>query len=55
MRALPDRFAAQGRCNLIYWEFPALDHGMTDPAGRSRLPAIARLAAAWAEQPLPAC
>lgn len=55
VRALPDRFAAQGRCNLTYWEFPALDHGMADPAGRSRLPAIARLAAAWAEQPLPAC
>jgi len=55
VRALPDRFAAQGRCNLTYWEFPALDHGMADPAGQSRLPAIARLAAAWAAQPLPAC
>lgn len=55
VRALADRFAASGRCNLTWWEFPALDHSMVDPGGTSRLAEIARLAAAWAEQPLPAC
>lgn len=55
VRILADRFAEQGRCNLTYWEFPALDHGMVDPVGQSRMADVARLAAAWAEQPLPAC
>ncbi|WP_286719380.1 hypothetical protein [Devosia sp. 63-57] len=55
VRALADRFAAEGRCNLTYWEFPALDHSMVDPAGTSQLQRIARLAAAWAEHPMPAC
>ncbi len=55
VRTLADRFAAQGRCNLTYWEFPGLDHGMVDPAGRSRLPEIARLAASWALEPIKAC
>ena len=55
VRALADRFAEQGRCNLTYWEFPALDHGMATPAGASRLPMIARLAAHWAEHPSTAC
>lgn len=54
-RVLADRFAAAGRCNLSYWEFPALDHGMADPAGSSRMGDIARLAATWAEKPLGAC
>lgn len=54
-RSAADAFAAEGRCNLTYWEFPALDHGMIDPRGTSRLAAIATLAATWAEQPLPAC
>ncbi|MBB4051829.1 pimeloyl-ACP methyl ester carboxylesterase [Devosia subaequoris] len=48
-------FAEQGLCNLTYWEFPALDHGLTDPTGTSHLPAIARLAAAWTQAPIPAC
>ena len=55
VRALADRFAQQGRCNLTYWEFPALDHGMVDPAGLSRMPEIARLAAFWAERPMQSC
>lgn len=55
VRALADRFAEQGRCNLTWWEFPALDHGMNTPDGASRLTQIAHLAAAWAEHPLAAC
>jgi len=55
VRGLADRFAEQGRCNLTYWEFPGLDHGMADPAGTSRMADIALLAAAWAEAPLAAC
>lgn len=48
-------FAEKGLCHLTYWEFPALDHGLADPAGTSHLPAIARMAAAWAQNPVPAC
>ncbi len=55
VRTLADRFAKQERCNLTYWEFPGLDHSMVDPAGRMRLPEIARLAAFWAEEPLERC
>lgn len=55
VRPLADRFAEQGRCNLTWWEFPALNHGMNTPDGASRLARIAHLAAAWAEHPLTAC
>ncbi|KKB84075.1 hypothetical protein VW29_12250 [Devosia limi DSM 17137] len=55
VRTLADRFAQQGRCNLTYWEFPALNHGMADPTGLSRMPEIARLAASWAEHPMKSC
>lgn len=48
-------FAEEGLCNLTYWEFPALDHGLTDPEGTSHLPAIASMAANWATHPIPAC
>lgn len=54
-RLTADAFAADARCNLTYWEFPALDHGMKLPDGTSRLAAIADLAAQWVKAPLPAC
>lgn len=54
-RATADAFTTDGRCNLTYWEFPALDHGMLDPKGASHLANVATMAAVWAENPLPAC
>lgn len=54
-RLTADAFAEAEACNLTYWEFPALDHGMAAPDGTSRLPAIAVLAAQWAAAPLEAC
>lgn len=54
-RVTADAFAAEGLCHLTYWEFPALDHGLVDPEGKSRLAQISRLAAQWAEHPMPAC
>jgi hypothetical protein len=51
-RATADRFAVEGRCELTYWEFPALDHTMLDPSGRSRLAEIGAAAAAWAADPV---
>jgi pimeloyl-ACP methyl ester carboxylesterase len=51
-RATADRFAAEERCDLTYWEFPALDHGMLDPSGRSHMAEIAAAAAAWAADPV---
>lgn len=36
-RAVSDLFTEAGRCNLTYWEFPAFDHGMTDPNGSARM------------------
>lgn len=51
-RATVDRFAAQGRCDLTYWEFPGLDHGMLDPQGVSHLEKIVAAAAAWATDPV---
>lgn len=55
VRTLLDRFAGQARCNLTYWEFPGLDHGMVDPDGRPRMVDIARLAASWTQEPIRAC
>lgn len=55
LRPLLDRAAEIGLCHVTYWEFPAFDHGMSDPQGVSRLPQIARLAAAWAQEPLESC
>jgi pimeloyl-ACP methyl ester carboxylesterase len=54
-RVTADAFAAAGHCNLTYWEFPALDHGMVDPRGNAHLADIAALAAAWVEHPVRAC
>ncbi len=48
-RATADRFATEARCNLTYWEFPALDHGMLDPGGKSHLAEVAAAAAVWAK------
>lgn len=50
-----DRFADDALCNLTYWEFPALDHGLADPTGTSHLEAIATMASAWTRSPIPAC
>jgi len=47
-RATADRFAASGKCNLTYWEFPAFDHGMQAPEGTSHLGSVAAAAAGWA-------
>lgn len=46
-RAAADLFAAAGRCNLTYWEFPGLDHGMTDADGHARMPGVLSQAASW--------
>lgn len=54
-RATADAYRDAGLCNLTYFEFPALDHGMTDPSGTSHLALVAALAAGWAERPMPAC
>ncbi|WP_156385658.1 alpha/beta hydrolase [Devosia sp. Root685] len=54
-RTTVDAFASEGRCNLTYWEFPALDHGMLDPKGTPHLASVAIMAASWAENPIPAC
>lgn len=51
-RIVTDRFSEAGRCNLTYWEFPGLDHGMTDMAGTSRMSEVFATAALWAEQQL---
>lgn len=42
-----DMFAAAGRCNLTYWEFPAYDHLMTDSAGGSHMADVLSQAAVW--------
>ncbi|KKB08568.1 hypothetical protein VE25_18070 [Devosia geojensis] len=54
-RLTADAFAEKGLCNLTYWEFPALDHGMAAPDGASRLADIAALAASWAAAPVAGC
>lgn len=54
-RITADVFAAEGRCNLTYWEFPLLDHGMRLPDGEPRLAAIAAQAAGWLDAPSLAC
>lgn len=50
-RLTADRFAAEGRCNLTYWEFPVLDHAMVDPDGASHMDEIAEAAANWSAKP----
>ncbi|MDO5658213.1 MAG: hypothetical protein Q4G36_07825 [Paracoccus sp. (in: a-proteobacteria)] len=51
-RAVADGFAEAGRGNLTYWEYPALDHGLADPEGRSHLAEVLAMAAFWvAAQP----
>ena len=48
-RMTVDRFNAEGRCNLTYWEFAGLDHGMADANGVSRMARVLGLAADWAD------
>ena len=50
-RLTADRFAAEGRCNLTYWEFPVLDHTMVDPDGVSHMDEVAEAAANWSIKP----
>ena len=54
-RITADVFAAEGRCNLTYWEFPVLDHRMRLPDGEPRLAAVATQAAGWLDIPSPVC
>ena len=54
-RTTADRFTAEGRCNLTYWEFPAFDHGMKDPSGTSHMAEVLALAATWSENPIAGC
>lgn len=54
-REAADAFALAGRCNLTYWEFPALDHGMTDPSGTSHMDSVIQMSAAWAAMAKPTC
>ena len=46
-RALRDRFAAAGRCNLTYREHPDYDHGMVDAAGVSHLSEVLATTSSW--------
>lgn len=46
-RAVGDLFAAAGRCNLTYWEFPALDHGLIDANGNAHLTEVLSQASLW--------
>ena len=55
VRPLADRFAAEGRCNFTWWEYPALDHGMANPAGISQLQQVVTMAAAWTAADKPTC
>lgn len=48
-RPVPDIFAARGRCNLTYWEFPGYDHAMLEADGTSRMADVLAKAAAWVE------
>ena len=48
-RMVADGFASAGRSNLTYWEFPALDHAMTDAQGTSEMKDVLAQAAAWLE------
>jgi len=54
-RLTTDAFASAGHCNLTYWEFPSLDHGMLDPKGKSHMATIAAQAAAWTMAPVTTC
>ena len=46
-RAVSDQFSEAGRCNLIYWELPGLDHGMADANGTSRMADVLSQAHFW--------
>jgi pimeloyl-ACP methyl ester carboxylesterase len=46
-RALRDKFAAAGRCNLTYWEYADYDHAMADAAGASHQAEVFARISAW--------
>jgi len=46
-RAARDLFAAAGKRNLTYWEYPDYDHFMKDQAGVDHREAVLRRAANW--------
>lgn len=46
-RATSDQFAKAGRCNLTYWEYPGLDHGMVDAEGGAHMAETLFQAAHW--------
>jgi hypothetical protein len=46
-RAASDLFAAAGRCNLTYWEFPGYDHAMMDVNGQSRIGQVLKQTSQW--------
>lgn len=50
-----EAFSKAEKCNLTYWEFPGLDHGMQTPNGTSQMAEIGRMAAQWAEDVKPSC
>lgn len=51
-RATSDIFAAAGRCNLTYWEFPGYNHGMVDADGRNRMGDVLNQAKQWLDERL---
>jgi alpha-beta hydrolase superfamily lysophospholipase len=46
-RAFRDRFEAERRTNLTYWEYPDYDHQMVDSAGSSHLPEVLARISGW--------
>jgi hypothetical protein len=45
---VPPSCPAPGKSNLVYWEFPGLDHGMVDATGLSHMAEVIASAARWA-------
>jgi alpha-beta hydrolase superfamily lysophospholipase len=46
-RKARDAFAAEGRCELTYWELPGYDHQMRDASGASRLDEVLARISGW--------
>lgn len=51
-RATNDLFAAAGRCNLTYWEFPGYDHAMGDANGNAHMADVLAQSKAWLDAQL---
>ena len=49
-RATSDIFNENGRCNLTYWEYSGLDHGMVDAGGTSHMDSVLAEVAAWVKK-----